>query len=85
MSRTILNRVSPASLGTGTPSEGTFLRGDGAWVAPSHLDILDRVIVLPRHGATTLDGSGGTMSTTGTATAATERPAIRSPRASSRL
>lgn len=71
MSRTILNRVSPASLGTGTPSEGTFLRGDGAWVAPSHLDILDRVIVLPRLGATTLDGVGGTMSVTGTATAAT--------------
>lgn len=73
MSRTILNRVSPASLGTGTPSSSTFLRGDGAWAtpSPSHIDLMDRVIVLPRLGATTLDGVGGTMSVTGTATAAT--------------
>lgn len=71
MPRTVLNRISPASLGTGTPSVATFLRGDGAWVAPSHLDLMDRVIVLPRLGATTLDGLGGTMSVTGTATAAT--------------
>lgn len=70
MPRSTLNRITPASLGTGAPSSATFLRGDGAWVAPSHLDLMDRVIVLPRLGATTLDGLGGTMSTTGTATAA---------------
>lgn len=68
----ILNRITPASLGTGAPSSSNFLRGDGSWAipSPSHLDLMSRVIVLPRHGATTLDGSGGTMSTTGTATAA---------------
>lgn len=25
------NRITPASLGTGTPSSANFLRGDGAW------------------------------------------------------
>lgn len=73
MPRSVLNRIAPASLGTGTPSSSTFLRGDGAWAtpSPSHIDLMDRVIVLPRLGATTLDGVGGTMSVTGTATAAT--------------
>jgi hypothetical protein len=27
------NQITPASLGTGTPGSGNFLRGDGAWSA----------------------------------------------------
>ena len=27
------NRITPSSLGTGTPSSSNFLRGDGAWSA----------------------------------------------------
>jgi hypothetical protein len=32
-SPTFPNQITPASLGTGTPGSGNFLRGDGAWEA----------------------------------------------------
>lgn len=76
MPRKALNYHDPDSLGSGTRDGTKFLRDDGTWQAAggggfSHLDEFRRFFVMPRHGATTLDGVGGTMSTTGTATAAT--------------
>jgi hypothetical protein len=39
------NKITPASLGTGTPSNANFLRGDGIWeVSPPVIEILDTQI-----------------------------------------
>ena len=39
------NKITPSSLGTGSPSSANFLRGDGAWAAVAGLTTTNWTVV----------------------------------------
>ena len=60
--------AAPARLGTGTPTASTFLRGDGAWIAPTFTES-DTLATVTGRGATTATSISLTSSTASTSPA----------------
>ena len=66
--------ITPASLGSGTPSWANYLRGDGKWTRPQGVDVLRRQsgFMMVKSGGTAVDTMGLSSALTGTATGASQ-------------